>query len=129
MRAVLYLATSPLATNSEIARAQEIPHEYLIKIIQSLAEAGIVSTRRGAGGGITLARAPEKITLLDVIEAVSGPLAINRCFSRPGECSRESFCAIHEELAGVQEEIAAALSRTDFARLARAESAAVKGAG
>ena len=122
MRAVLYLATSPLATNNEIAEAQNIPLEYLIKIMQSLAEAGIVSTKRGAGGGVSLALPPDKITLLDVIQAVSGPLAINRCFSNPGECSRGGTCSIHDELAGVQGEIAKVLARTNFARLARAEA-------
>jgi Rrf2 family iron-sulfur cluster assembly transcriptional regulator len=126
MRAVLYLATHPLANISEIASAQDVPRDYLAKILQKLAKADIVATHRGVGGGITLARPPEKINLLDVMEAVEGPLALNRCFLRPGECSRESVCAIHNELLAVHVSLAGQLASIDFARLARKEAAVIK---
>lgn len=123
MRAVLYLATTPLASIKEIAAAQRVPQEYLGKILQKLAKSGIVTTHRGVGGGISLARPPREITLKDVIEAVEGPLLINTCFIRPGECPREELCSIHDELEDVQRELSRLLSRTDFAQLARSEAA------
>jgi Rrf2 family protein len=126
MRAVLYLATAPLASIREIAEAQKVPQEYLAKILQRLARAGIVATHRGVGGGITLARAPEKITMLDVIEAVEGPVALNRCFVRPGECPRESYCSMHDELDDIGGKLAGMFARVNFARLARTETAKVK---
>ena len=123
MRAVLYLATTPLANIREIAKAQFVPQEYLAKILQRLAKAGIVTTHRGVGGGISLARAPEKITLMDVIEAIEGPVALNRCFVRPGECPRESYCAMHDELEQIGNSLAGMFAKVNFARLARNEAA------
>ena len=122
MRAVLYLATYRLANTREIAKAQGVPREYLAKIVQSLAKAGIVRTQRGVGGGISLARPPEEISLNDVLEAIEGPLTINRCFSHPDECFRESFCSVHYELAFIQKSLEQMFSRVNFARLARKEA-------
>jgi Rrf2 family protein len=121
LRAVLYLASHPLASISEVAEAQFVPHDFLAKIMQKLSHAGIVKTARGVGGGISLARTPGEISMLDVIEALEGPLAVNRCFARPGECRREEYCAVHEELAAVQSELARMLDGIDFGHMARRE--------
>jgi Rrf2 family iron-sulfur cluster assembly transcriptional regulator len=121
MRAVLYLAGHPYAKIKEIADSQFVPRNYLAKILQKLAAAEIVDTRRGVGGGISLARPAAEITMLDVIEAVEGPVAINRCFIRPGECPREDVCAIHDQLLRVQDAYAGALAGVNFAELARRE--------
>jgi Rrf2 family protein len=59
----------------QIAEAQSIPLNFLENILAELRRAGIVESRRGAAGGYLLARAPEKISLADVIRAVEGPLA------------------------------------------------------
>ena len=122
MRAVLYLATSPLASIREIAEAQSVPQEYLAKILQKLARAGIVTTHRGVGGGVSLARIPEKVSMLDVIEAVEGKVSLSRCFVRPSECPRESFCAMHDELDHMGASLASMLRKVNFARLAREEA-------
>jgi Rrf2 family protein len=58
-----------------IAEAQSIPLNFLENILAELRRAGIVESRRGAAGGYLLARAPEEISLADVIRAVEGPLA------------------------------------------------------
>lgn len=126
LRAVLYLASHPLANIGEVAEAQFVPQDFLAKIIQKLARADIVKTRRGVGGGISLARPPGKINMLEVIEAMEGPLALNRCFSHPGECPREYFCAIHDELALVQAGLARSLAKIDMGRLAKKERAKPK---
>ena len=122
-RTVLYLSTTQMASTAEIASAQSIPREYLFKIIQLLARSGIISTHRGAWGGVSLARSPEEITLLDVFEAIEGPLAINRCLVKQGDCPREAYCSIHDELFRVQASLRRALAETNFARLAHQEQA------
>lgn len=122
MRAVLYLAIYRRASIGEIASAQFVPREYLAKIVQQLVKAGIAKSQRGVGGGISLAKNPEDITLLEVLEAIEGPLAINLCFRRPNECPRESFCGVHYELFNVQSVLARELGRINFARLARRET-------
>src|SRR5436190_24079557 len=58
----------------EIAERQHIPLRYLEQILQDLRKAGIVEARRGRHGGYALARAPEVVTLADVLRAARGPL-------------------------------------------------------
>lgn len=127
MRAVIYLAVNPQARIQEIARAQYVPKEYLAKIVQKLAQAGIVNTHRGVGGGISLSRAPEEITLLDVIEAIEGKVALNSCIVRPGECPRETYCAVHVELGAIGKSLAEMFANVNFAQLARKEASLYAG--
>jgi Rrf2 family protein len=74
----------------DIALALPVSSSHLAKVLQRLAKMGLIESTRGRGGGFTLARVPEEITLLDVYEAVEGPLDVSRClFSTPrcnGEC-------------------------------------------
>lgn len=62
-------------TGREISEAQEIPRKFLQNILSDLTRAGLARTQRGAGGGYRLARAPEEVTLADIVRAVEGPLA------------------------------------------------------
>ncbi len=99
VRAVLFLAGRPegtLSLISEISEAQEVPKSYLSKIMQHLVRAGLVKSRRGARGGFYLARRPEDITLRQAIEAVEGPIFLNVCLIKKGECHRDEFCPVHQ---------------------------------
>jgi len=60
--------------SQEIAKEFDIPLEYLLKILQQLVRANILRSKRGPRGGFALAKAPNKISMLQVIEAVDGPL-------------------------------------------------------
>jgi Rrf2 family protein len=79
----------------EISVHESIPKKFLEKIIQDLIHAGLVTSRRGAHGGYTLAREATEISFRDVMEAVEGPIALNVCVgdrtlcsvSRPAACS------------------------------------------
>src|SRR4030042_1522260 len=89
IRAVLYLArlgSSQRAATSQVAQAQRIPPSFLAKIISQLSIAGLLHTSRGARGGVTLARDPEDITLLEVVEAIDGPIQLNECIGPDGTC-------------------------------------------
>lgn len=81
--------------SDDVARRQVVPRAYFTKVVQALVRAGYVRTLRGARGGIQLSRDPDAITLRQVIEAVEGPIYLNRCLSHPGECSLERTCAAH----------------------------------
>ncbi len=105
--------------------AQYVPQEYLAKILQKLARTGIVTTQRGVGGGISLSRPPDRITLLEVVEAMEGPVVLSRCFTNPGECPRESYCAVHEELARIGNSLAMMFSKVNFEQLAKNETSLV----
>lgn len=109
---ILYLARQPrdrVVLISEIAQAQGVPESYLAKIFQDLAKSGLVRSHRGARGGFTLARPPEEITLLQIIEAIDGPLALNRCLDAREGCERERECPVQKALAGAQRQLAEAL--------------------
>ncbi len=65
-----------LVLSQDVAKAYDIPLEYLLKIMNYLAKAQILRSKRGPGGGFRLARPLSKITMLDVIEAVEGPMDV-----------------------------------------------------
>ncbi|MDD2920716.1 MAG: Rrf2 family transcriptional regulator, partial [Anaerolineales bacterium] len=94
VRAVLYLTRQGderIAT-SAIAKDQRIPPSFLAKIISQLSIAGILHTSRGARGGVTLARESRDITLLEVVEAIDGPIQLNECVDNGGACTFSSDC-------------------------------------
>ena len=64
-------------------REMKIPPSFLAKIISQLSIAGLLHTSRGARGGVTLARAPGEISMLDVVEAIDGPILLNECVGDP----------------------------------------------
>ena len=81
-RAMVFLASLPegmTTTFREIAGRMDIPQQYLAKILKVLVRAKLVRSTRGAHGGYDLARPPSRITFLDVIEALEGPVHVNVC--------------------------------------------------
>jgi len=95
VRAMVDMALQSPTTRSivsEIAKRQDIPASFLAKIVPRLARAGLVRTALGAGGGITLAAPPAEISLLQIIQAIYGPLALNRCSLDPTNCRRHATC-------------------------------------
>ena len=98
LRAVLHVARHPLterATAREIASQQRIPLPFLAKILTRLASAGILETSRGVGGGVSLARPLNAISVLEVIEAIDGPVEVNPCVLDPSACPFTQDCALH----------------------------------
>jgi len=79
----------------EIAEAAEIPAPYLAKIIQSLARKSLVFTQRGIGGGVTLARPADQITLYELCVALDDPAVQQRCMLGVAQCSDERACPAH----------------------------------
>src|SRR5262245_1351692 len=81
LRAVVYLASqAPKAcTTQQIHEATRVKQAYLSKVLQGLARKGIVQTRRGIGGGVALVKPAEKLTILDVVNAVEPIMRIRTC--------------------------------------------------
>ncbi|MDH7486838.1 MAG: Rrf2 family transcriptional regulator [Anaerolineae bacterium] len=108
-RVLLHLALlSPggQATTQDIAHRQLIPERLIRHIISQLAKARLLSTKRGKGGGVQLARPAAEISLLDVVEAMQGPLSLNLCVDEPDSCALAAECPMHEAWARTQEELA-----------------------
>jgi Rrf2 family nitric oxide-sensitive transcriptional repressor len=81
LRAVVHLASrapNPQTTD-QIAKATRVPRAYLSKVIQGLARGDIVESQRGLGGGVSLTRSPDELTILDVINAVEPIQRIRSC--------------------------------------------------
>lgn len=124
VRVILHLAGLPpsaRASTQDIATRQSVPNPFLAKIISQLSLAGLVTTFRGAGGGVALARPAAQISLLDVIEALEGPIHLNRCLVQSDSCPRHGKCPIHEVLARAQSELTALLGLTNFETLASSD--------
>ncbi len=123
IRAILDLAHVPsgeLIQTREIAVRQEIPEKYLPTIVRTLARAGLLRTLRGSHGGIALSRDPGLITLRQVVEAIDGPVLLNRCLIRPGECTvgSDGFCSLHHFWEQMVQEIQEKMDAINFGELA-----------
>ncbi|ADG81718.1 AsnC family transcriptional regulator [Thermincola ferriacetica] len=121
-RAVLFLAQQPKGKVVEaqvIARKEVIPMRFLLKIMPSLIKAGIVKSQRGVGGGYYLAKDPRDISFLDVVTAIEGPVAINRCLIDPEYCSKKGppGCKVHRALDGIQKKLYNELKNHNFGNL------------
>jgi len=117
IRVILDLATlakDGRAATQEIAQRQRVPSPFLAKIIAQLSLAGLVTTHRGAGGGVALARPASQISLLEVIEGLEGPVRLNRCLIQPQACPNDGHCPVHEVLAQAQAELISKLACTTF---------------
>lgn len=114
-RGIMHLAAQPpeaVVLVKDIATAEGLPESYLSKIFQELAKDGLVRSHRGAKGGFSLARPAEAITLREVIEAIEGPIALNRCLSPTESCEFQDTCPLRPVLAQAQEQFLAVLDRT-----------------
>lgn len=121
IRGIVYLAAQSeekVCLLNDIAAAVEVPATFLAKIFQQFSKIGLVKSYRGTGGGFVLGRAPDKITLLEVVEAVEGPIISNRCVVSPGECARDVFCSVHPVWRRVQDRVSDVLAGVTLKDLA-----------
>jgi len=128
VRAVLYLAQlgeDKRAATSQIAQRQQIPPSFLAKIVSQLSVAGLLRTSRGARGGVSLARSPEEISLLEVVEAIDGPILLNECVSQNGACVFGDDCPMRPIWCEAQSELVSRLRDTNFSAFIELQPAAV----
>ena len=120
VRAVLDLArhNGDRRKAREIASEMDIPHRYLTQILANLVQQGVLTAVAGPTGGYVLARPPEDITLLEVVEAAEGSIGLEQCVLRGGPCSWETSCPVHIPWARAQTALAEQLAATTFADIA-----------
>jgi FeS assembly SUF system regulator len=118
--AVRHLATH---RNEHSLSASDIAQEYgisaplLAKVLQRLAKHGLVIARHGSSGGYQLARHPNDISALDVINAVDGPVVITSCVTSHGNCDQSLTCTVREPLRRVNESIAQVLRSVTISQM------------
>jgi len=121
IRGIVYLATRPgdqVCLLSDIAAAVDVPQTFLAKIFQQFSKIGLVRSYRGTGGGFVLGRTPDRISLLEVVEAVEGPIVPNRCVTGEGECNRSKNCNVHPVWVNVQSQVRDILAKVTLQELA-----------
>ncbi len=98
LRAIIVLAASPSAlTAQEVAARSKIPADYLAKILRLLVRAGLVSARRGRGGGFQISRPAEQTTVLDVVDAVDPLERIEVC-PLGLAAHQKQLCPLHSKI-------------------------------
>jgi len=118
LRAMVFLAQmepNQRAATSQIATEQRIPPSFLAKIISQLSIAGLIQTSRGARGGVRLARPPEAVSVLEVVEAIDGPLMLNECSHDANACPFGESCPLRPLWCETQAEMVDRLRKTTFA--------------
>lgn len=124
VRCILYLSLNPneVVPRREIASKMQVPYQFLGKIGQELARAGLIHITRGAHGGFSLVRKPEDISLLDVVEAMEGMIFLNDCLIWPETCSRSKTCSVHQVWQKAQDSMKSVLASATFADMAACEA-------
>ena len=98
----------------EIAKAEQVPVQFLSKVMQQLSQASIVQSTCGKSGGYRLSKPPDQIRMSDVVLAMEGPVTVNNCLAFPGECSFQNQCKMHPVWVELQEAIDSILSKYDI---------------
>jgi Rrf2 family protein len=120
VRAMVHVGRLPLGSRvstATISEAEKIPLPFLTKVIAHLVRSGLVTTNRGMGGGVSVARSPQQITLLEILEAIEGPILLNRCLQRQGMCEIEHRCPVHDVWAKIQHSLVKQLGSVTVSEL------------
>jgi len=119
IQATLYIATKPdrRVGIKEIAAELNIPVHFLAKILQALSEKDVLKSYKGVHGGFTLQRSPEKIRLIDVVEAIDGLDFLESCVLGFPGCGTGKPCPVHDRWGAVRDQIRGMLSEDSLADL------------
>lgn len=126
LRALMRMASDPhrAFSTAELADEFALSRNHLTKIMQRLAEGGIVTTRRGSGGGATLAPSPESISLGDVVRLLEAGQPLVECFATKGNsCNITGRCRLKVRLRSAEAAFLADLDRSTLADIALPQSA------
>ena len=102
----------------EVVAGSGLPREFLAKVFQKLVHAGVLCSAKGRGGGFSLARPAHEITLIQIVEAVEGPQAYDRCVVGLERCNDQMPCAQHDLYKPIRQRIKDYLNTTTAADLA-----------
>ena len=120
VRVVAYLASQPqgrIVTSDEVSREKLVPKSFTAKIFQRLCKACITESKRGIRGGFVLGRKLRDISILDVVEAIDGPITVNYCVVDEDHCPLSDHCAIHPIWVDIHSEIIRRLKSANFQNL------------
>jgi Rrf2 family protein len=121
-RVLIHLAVLPAGARVNrvtLAKLADVPMEFLGKTLQALTRARLIYSHRGVNGGFELARLSSDISMLDIVEAIDGPIELNICVARSDACPRMWWCAAHEVWKEAQDALKSVLAKATVDQLAR----------
>ncbi len=121
VRVMIHLGALPPGSTvrqAELSKATEVSSHFLSKVLQQLVRSGLIRSQRGSGGGYGLAGSAQSISLLDVVQAMEGPVQLNQCIAEGPSCDRKSWCPAHQVWAEAQSAMVTILGGASVAKLA-----------
>lgn len=114
-----HLAGTPEAVvcANELAEELKLPVPTVSKILKSLTQNGLLSSQRGPTGGYMLKKAPDQITLMEIVEALEGPLVLTECNAKNSECAIESECSLRNQWLSINQFIYDLFGQIDLVKL------------
>jgi len=134
VRVMIHLAGLPPGSTvrqSQLSKATDVSGHFLSKVLQQLVRGRLIRSQRGSGGGYALAVSASGVSLLDVVQAMEGPVHLNQCLEEGPSCDRKSWCPAHKVWIEAQAAVENVLSRASVANLAaqaQTEAVALYGA-
>lgn len=117
---VLARAEDRWLTASELAGESRLPQPTVRKVLKIMTRSGLLESHRGAHGGYSLASPAEDVTVVEIIGALDGPIAITECIdSHPGDCSQDATCPVAGNWERINRAIYDALKEITLAEMAR----------
>jgi len=122
VRVMIHLAAAApgtRASRSDLAGAVECPEQFLSKVLQSLTRAGLVVSHRGNTGGFELPAGRRHASVLEIVEAIEGPIRLNVCLNVQGECAQAEWCPVYPVWVEAQNAMTTVLRNATVDALAR----------
>jgi FeS assembly SUF system regulator len=114
---VLASEATAVLSASELAERAGLEVPTVAKVLKPLAQAGLVAGFRGANGGYRLAREAADISLVEIVEAMEGPLGMTECSVHQGQCGIESSCGVRANWRRINDVVADALRGVSLAQM------------
>jgi Rrf2 family protein len=129
IRALVYLAhhAPDRLKATEIAEAMDIPEGFLHQVLGDLQRAGFVTSQTGRTGGYALSGDPGEVSMLQIVEALEGSLALSECALRGGPCHWDDVCALHWVWTAARSAFVDQLARATLADVAEDDRALLEG--
>ena len=127
LRAVLYIAKQPAEKRNSInaiAESESVPRDFLAKILKELTRSEILKSYQGVHGGYQMAKAPNQVSVLDVIEAMDGPLGLNLCVRGEDgcDCEKSQRCSMYPFWDKMQKQVKSMLKNETVGKMKTAKS-------
>ncbi|MBI3809470.1 MAG: Rrf2 family transcriptional regulator [Nitrospirae bacterium] len=101
-----YKGTDRVVNTKEIAEEYKIPVELLAKVLQKLGKKGLIASQNGPKGGYVLAKSPDTISVLSIIQAIEGHVGITECYhNEDSQCVQMAHCNIRNPIRNIQNSI------------------------